>query len=225
MTYIKICGINEEVHALTAAEAGADFIGLVFAPSPRQVSVRQARKIVSALRKSNNTVKVVGVFVNMPVLEVNKIINFCGLDWGQLSGDESWEYCRQITKPIIKVIKIRLGQRLSPEDILAKLSAEAQALFPQRFIFLLDSEVSGKYGGTGTTFDWELAQLAVKKFPIIIAGGLTPFNVGEIIEKIAPWGVDVSSGVEVSGNKDISKIRAFIEAVRRADEKQKQRIA
>ena len=94
----------------------------------------------------------------------------------------------------------------------------AKILSPQKYLYLLDSEVEGRYGGTGTTFDWTLARQAAEKFPVIIAGGLTPQNVTEVIEMVTPWGVDVSSGVEAGGVKDIAKIRAFIEAVRKVDD-------
>jgi len=215
MTHIKICGIREEAHALAAVEAGADFIGLVFAPTRRQVTPIEAREIVSAVKKVNNIVETVGVFVNMPASEVNEIADFCALTWVQLSGDESWEYCHEINKPVIKAIQI--GQQ-HPEEIHAGLASGARILGNKRFIALLDSQVEGKYGGTGTTFDWKLAKPIVKKFPVIIAGGLNPDNVTQLIELVAPWGVDVSSGVEVGRVKDAAKIRAFIEAVRRADE-------
>ena len=89
----------------------------------------------------------------------------------------------------------------------------------RRFITLLDSRVEGKYGGTGESFDWNLVQEVAKRFPIIIAGGLDPENVVRLMERVSPWGVDVSSGVETGGVKDIAKIKAFIEAVRKADEK------
>ena len=144
------------------------------------------------------------------------IASSCHLDWVQLSGDEPWEYCRQITKPLIKAVRIRQGQR--PELICANLATGEQILSSQKHLYLLDSEVKGRYGGTGITFDWSLAQRVAEQFPVIIAGGLNPDNVAQVIEMAAPWGVDVSSGVEVGGAKDIVKIRAFIEAVRRADD-------
>lgn len=215
MTRIKICGIREEVHALAAVEAGADFIGFVFAPTRRQVSPAKAREIVDTVKKSSSAIKTVGVFVDTPASEVNRIADFCGLDWVQLSGNESWEYCRQIARPIIKAI--RIGQQLR-EEINAELTVGLKTLSPQRFITLLDSQVEGKYGGTGITFNWRLVQQVAKEFPVIIAGGLNPENVAQAIEIATPWGVDVSSGVETDGTKDIAKIKAFIEAVRRTDD-------
>lgn len=215
MTRVKICGITEESHALAAVGAGADFIGLVFAPSSRRITPAKAYEIASAVKKNSNTTKVVGIFVNAPQSMVNKVADFCGLDWIQLSGDESWEYCRDVIKPIIKAIPV---EQQSPEEIYAKLSAGSKLLSTQRFITLLDSQANGKYGGTGLTFDWEIAQQVARRFPVIIAGGLNSENVAQAIELVAPWGVDVSSGVEVDGIKSPAKIRAFIEAVRRADE-------
>jgi len=216
MTRIKICGIRDENYALAAVEAGADFIGLVFAPSKRQVTPTKACEIASAVRKSSDTTKVVGVFVNAPASQVNEIADFCALDWVQLSGDESWEYCREVIEPIIKAI--RIGQQ-SPEELYAELSAGDELLPSQRFITLLDSQVEGKYGGTGESFNWNSAQQVAKWFPIIIAGGLDSNNVAKLIERVRPWGVDVSSGVETEGVKDIAKIRRFIEEVRKADER------
>ena len=216
MTRVKICGIRDKTHALAAVEAGADFIGLMFAHSQRQVSPAKAYEIASAVKKNSNTTKVVGVFVNAPVTQVNEIADFCALDWVQLSGDESWEYCREVVKPVIKTI--RIGQQ-SPEELYAELSAGSKLLPAQRFITHLDSQVEGKYGGTGESFNWTLAQQVSKRFPVIIAGGLDPKNVTRLIKRVAPWGVDVSSGVETGGVKDIAKITAFIEAVRKADER------
>ncbi len=216
MTRVKICGIREKAHALAVIEAGGDFIGLVFASSQRQVTPDQARNIVSTVKECGETTAVVGVFVNMPSPVVNRIASTCNLDWVQLSGDESWEYCRQITKPLIKAVRISPDQH--PQEIYANLATGAGVLSNQKYLYLLDSQVKDKYGGTGMTFDWSLAQQAAERFPVIIAGGLTPENVAQAIEMVTPWGVDVSSGVEVDGVKDITKIRAFIEAVRKVDE-------
>jgi phosphoribosylanthranilate isomerase len=216
MTRVKICGIRDKTQALAAVEAGADFIGLIFAPSQRQVSPANAHEIASAVKKSSNTTKVVGVFVNAPSSQVNELADFCALDWVQLSGDESWEYCREVARPVIKVIRV---DRQSPQELCSELSAGVKLLPPQRFITLLDSLVEGKYGGTGESFNWNLAQQVAERFPVIIAGGLDPKNVARLIKRVSPWGVDVSSGVETRGVKDPAKIKAFIEAVRKADEK------
>jgi phosphoribosylanthranilate isomerase len=216
MTQVKICGIRDKAHALAAIEAGSNFIGLVFAPSPRQVTPVQVGEIVSTVKEHSEATAVVGVFVNMPAAEVNKTASFCNLDWVQLSGDESWEYCHQIIKPLIKAIRIKPGQR--PEEICDDLATGGRILSSQRCVYLLDSQVKGKYGGTGMTFDWNLARQASEQFPVIIAGGLTPENVAQTIKTVAPWGVDVSSGVETGGVKDVAKIRAFIEAVRRIND-------
>jgi len=217
MTHVKICGIREEAHALAAVEAGADFIGLIFVPGRRQVTPSQAKKIAAAVKQDDKATEVVGVFVNTPALQVMKIADFCHLDRVQLSGDESREYCAGITKPIIKVI--RIARRQQVEAICAELAAGAKFFSNQKHLYLLDPQVNGKYGGTGTTLDWNLAHQVAQRFPVIIAGGLTPQNVAQAIKTAKPWGVDTSSGVETGGVKDIAKIRAFIAAARSADDK------
>ena len=215
MTRVKICGITEAAHALTAAEAGADFIGLVFAPSKRRVDVEQARGIALAVKGLKSHPIVVGIFVNTPADEVNRIAEYCALDWVQLSGDEPWEYLSDIERPILKAIGVRSQQ--TSEDILASISSGYQA-HSEGFICLLDCHVEGSYGGTGQTFDWGLARQVSQRFPVIIAGGLSPENVAQAIRLARPWGVDVSSGVESDGLKDIAKIKRFIETVRNVDE-------
>ena len=215
MIRIKICGITEAAHALAAAEAGADFIGLVFAPSKRQVTLERAREIVLAVKDSGKPPLTVGVFVNTAAHEVNAIADRCGLDWVQLSGDEPWEVLRDMERPVIKAI--RVGQEGHAEDMMAHLEAGCE-LLEKDFICLLDTHVEGSYGGSGQTFDWGLVREVSEGLPVIIAGGLSAENVGQAIKTLKPWGVDVSSGVETGGVKDISKIKAFIEAVRRADE-------
>jgi phosphoribosylanthranilate isomerase len=219
MTRVKICGISEEAHALAAAKAGADFIGLVFASSNRQVTPAQAEKIATVVKQSGYATEVIGVFVNITPTVVNKTADFCHLDWVQLSGDESWEYCREINRPIIKAV--RVSRRQSPQGIGDILAHGARILADQKHVYLLDAKVKGKYGGTGVPFHWDLARPAAAQFPVIIAGGLTPENVAQAIKIAAPWGVDVSSGVEVGEVKHVAKIRAFIKAVRRADDNQR----
>jgi phosphoribosylanthranilate isomerase len=212
MTHIKICGIKEEDHALELAAAGVDFIGLVFAPSPRQVTNARAKRIISALKKAEAAIETVGVFVNRPSSVVKRTAESCNLDWVQLNGDEPWEYCRELNMPIIKVI--RVSRHYQPEQILADLDYGTRILGEQKHIFLLDANARDKYGGTGRKFDWNMAKLPARKFSVIVAGGLTPRNVAEAIRTISPWGVDVSTGVETKGIKDASKIKKFIEAVR-----------
>ena len=212
MVRIKICGIKCKKHALAAAEAGADFVGLVFAPSKRQIDSDRAREIVEIVKDCVPTPQTVGVFVNTNASEVNEIAGFCGLDWVQLSGDESWEYCRDIDRPLIKAIHV--GGHKDSEEILSELEAWTSKLGERRHLFLLDSEVKDKYGGTGIAFDWRLACVVARRFPLIIAGGLNPENIAEAIKTVSPWGVDVSSGVEVEGAKDVDRIKAFIAAVR-----------
>ncbi|TES88569.1 MAG: phosphoribosylanthranilate isomerase [Dehalococcoidia bacterium] len=216
MTRIKICGIKEERHALAAARAGADFIGLVFAPSPRRISLEQAQKIAMAVKQSGHPTEIVGVFANSLAATVNLIAENCYLDRVQLSGDESWEYCREIARPLIKAVRVKRGQ--SASEVCAYLAEGTSALSRQKHDFLLDPKIRGKYGGTGTRLDWNLARQVASEFPVILAGGLTPENVSTALKKVSPWGIDVSSGVEVGGVKHVARIRAFIKAVRRFDE-------
>jgi phosphoribosylanthranilate isomerase len=213
VTRVKICGITEVAYARAAIEAAADFIGVVLAPSPRQVSYEQARQIAQEVKKHN--LPVVGVFVNTPAAEVNKAAADCGLDLVQLSGDESWEYCRQIGSPLIKAVHIRPGW--DEKRLLAHLGEGQKQMGSRSPLYLLDSSDEQKYGGTGRAFAWGIARRAAANFPVIIAGGLSPENVGEVVSNLRPWGVDVSSGVESGGVKDIAKIRAFIQAVRSVD--------
>ena len=215
MTKIKICGISDIETALAASEAGADFIGLVFAPSQRQVSPETALQIVEAVHSLRPHPEVGGVFVNLDAKEVNRIAADCRLDWVQLSGDETWRYCDDIEYPIIKTIHIPPDERI--EVILNNIHIGYGLYSERELVCLLDSKVNEAYGGSGETFDWQLAKQVSAEFPVIIAGGLTPTNVGQLVKEVKPWGVDVSTGVESNGKKDASKIRAFIETVRRAE--------
>ena len=216
MTRIKICGIKEEAHAIALAKAGIDFIGLVFATSPRQVTPYYAKKIIKLLRSKKNQTETVGVFVNTEVGKVNKIADSCGLDWVQLSGDEPWGYCRELSRPVIKVI--RVSRNYKPEKIIADLSYGEKILANQKHLYLIDSNAPEKFGGTGQPFNWKLARPIAEEFPVIIAGGLTSENVEEAMQIIKPWGVDVSTGVETKGAKDLDKILKFINTVKNTDE-------
>lgn len=215
MTWVKICGISDIESAITASEAGTDYLGIVFAPSKRQVTPEKALQIVEAVQQLDSLPQIVGVFVNKPTAEVNQIADYCQLDWVQLSGDENWGYCKKIETPLIKVFHIAPDARQA--EIATDVWKEYSAVPPNRLICLLDSAVSGAYGGTGTPFNWQVAKSVAEKFSVMIAGGLTPDNVGELMHLTRPWGVDVSSGVETNGRKDITKIQAFIETVRKFD--------
>jgi phosphoribosylanthranilate isomerase len=214
VTRIKICGLSEIQHVLAAAEAGADFIGLVFAPSPRQVSTRKALQLIEAVCQLKTRPAAVGVFVNSTADEVNRVADYCHLDRVQLSGDESWNYCQQIERPIIKAVHI--FKNSTSDEIISDMRMGYRLLPRQYLTCLLDSKIGEAYGGTGQVFNWKLAGEICSRFPVFIAGGLTSRNVGRLVKKIQPWGVDVSSGVETNGQKNIAKIVAFIKAVRRA---------
>lgn len=215
MTWIKICGISDVDSAISATQSGADYLGMVLAPSSRQVSPEKARRIIESVRQLNSPPQTVGVFVNKPAIEVNQIADYCRLDWVQLSGDETWDYCKSIVKPIVKVFHV------APDARQAEVSAEIfrgySLIPPNHIISLLDSATPNTYGGTGMTFNWKTAKAVADKFSVMIAGGLNPDNVGQLIKTANPWGVDVSSGVETDGKKDPAKIKAFINTVRRLD--------
>jgi len=208
MTRVKICGITSVDLARAASVAGADYLGLVMAPSRRQIMPVKALEIVKALQQLQPNARITGVFVNLPIADVNFIAEACQFDMVQLSGDEDWEYCRSIRKPVIKAIHILPG--VTAPQVLEIISEGYRALGRDNLVCLLDSRVKGSYGGTGQTFDWKLAREVAARFPVLVAGGLTPENVGNLIKDVKPWGVDVSSGVETNGQKDIQKIKEFL---------------
>lgn len=193
--FVKICGLRDPATAVAAAEAGADAVGLVFAPSRRQVDLARAAEICRAV---GGEAEKVGVFVDSPLEEVLKAVEKCGLDAVQLHGSERPGYCRRAPCRVIKAF------RLSGPAVLDEMAA-----YPG-VTFLLDSYVHGQPGGTGQTCDWALAARAAQKYEVILAGGLTPENVQPAIRAVRPRGVDVSGGVETNGNKDLDKIRRFI---------------
>lgn len=196
---VKICGIQDPHSGLAAARAGADAIGMVFASSRRQVTPEQAREICQALPP---LVTRVGVFVDADPLEVRQIARYCGLDVVQLHGQESPTYCKELGLRCIKAIPAK-----------DRLTLEKANFYPVGAV-LVDTYIEGTTGGTGLTFNWHLLDDLKLKVPLILAGGLTPANVGRAIALVRPYGVDVSGGVEIKGQKDSQLIKAFIKRAR-----------
>lgn len=203
MTVVKICGIKRVEDARVAVEQGADMLGFVFAPSSRRIEPETAREIIAALRPQSR-VQAVGVFVNAAPEEMNQVARLCGLDLVQLSGDEPDDVVGVLDVPAIKAIHVRDDD--SPETLRVRISASSAQTV------LLDTARAGSYGGTGETFSWE--RLPTLDRQVLLAGGLHAANVAEAIRIVRPWGIDVSSGVEVNGEKDHGKIRDFIRAAR-----------
>lgn len=203
MTRVKICGLRRVEDAIAGVEAGADLLGLVFAASRRRIDPASAVEIVREARERGE-VRAVGVFVNEEPAQINRIARLCALDYVQLSGDEPDEIVEWLDVPAIQVFHVRPDT--SPDELADRLRATPAELV------LLDTAREGSYGGTGATFDW--SRLPPLERPVLLAGGLRPDNVADAIRIVRPWGVDVSSGVERSGEKDREQILAFVARVR-----------
>ncbi len=197
MVKVKICGITNMEDAMMAVKAGADALGFVFYDkSPRSIEPGKAAEIISALPPF---VAVVGLFVNADIGFVNATADSCMLDIVQLHGDETPDFCSMVNRRVVKVFRIKNNQSLGPMKDYRVAG------------YLLDAYSPKVYGGTGMTFNWEIAGEAKKFGPVILAGGLTPDNVAQAVEAVKPYAVDVSSGVEAApGRKDPVKVREFI---------------
>lgn len=202
MTRVKICGICRPEDGAAAAAAGATVIGMVFWPeSPRAIDVETARAIVTALPAG---VPAIGVFVNQPVDEINDVIERAGLFGVQLHGDEPLETIAKIRRPVIRAMTIADERGIGA--------------VPPHVTVLLDAHDPVRRGGTGLTIDWARAARIAATRHVVLAGGLTPGNVGDAIRRVSPYAVDVSSGVErAPREKDPALMLAFVDAVRRAD--------
>lgn len=205
-TRIKVCGMREMAEVAGVVAAGVDAIGLIFVEkSPRCVDRERAREIVASLPPF---VDAVGVFVDQDAAEVNEIVRYCGLTEVQLHGAESPAYCAEINCRVIKAFQVK--ESLATAD-LAPYGGVVCG-------FLFDTFHEKIAGGTGQTFDWRLLQKISPLRPIVLAGGLTPDNVGEAIRQARPFAVDLNSGVEFApGRKNLEKVRAAVAQVAAAD--------
>jgi phosphoribosylanthranilate isomerase len=203
-TRVKICGITREQDLDAAVAAGADAVGFVFYPkSPRFLDLRRAADLV---RRVPPFIARVGLFVNPDPAVLAETLAAVAIDLIQFQGDEAPVFCEQFGHPYLKVARMRPGLDL----------VEFARSYPSARGLLLDAYVES-YGGAGQKFDWSLVPKSLP-LPVVVAGGLTAENVGDAIRQLRPWGVDVSSGVEVAkGIKDAAKIAAFIAAVKTAD--------
>ena len=199
MVQVKICGICDRDGAQAAVEAGADLLGFHFCSSDRRVTPEEAKAIVDALSVRPS---IVGVFIDQEPSEAREIADFVGLDMLQLHGSEQPGF--DAGRPVMKVLKVR-------DDQVPDASAWPDPI-------MLDSWSIDQRGGTGRTWDWDLARDLLATRKVFIAGGLEPGNVGKVVSHLKPYGVDVSSGVESSVRvKDPEKVRAFVHAVRLTD--------
>jgi len=200
---VKICGITNSEDALAACEYGADALGFIFyKKSPRFIELERVKDIIKDLPPFVTTV---GVFVDEDADRISEIADAAKLDIIQLHGSEPPEFCNVFKRKIIKAFKIQeQGARgKGQENEIRRYTVSA---------YLLDTYKEGVEGGTGETFNWEIAKEAKGFGRIILAGGLTPENVAEAVETVMPYGVDVSSGVEQKpGKKDLQKVKNFIE--------------
>ncbi len=200
---------------VAAAVAGADCLGFVMAPSRRRVSRNEARTLVRAARLVGRALYAVGVFVGAAADDVNRAADYCGFDLVQLSGGEDAAYCRLLERPAIRVLHVGPGASAA---LLAAEVERAEAELPRgKLLHLLDTGAGAVAGGTGCAFDWGIARDVAAQHDVIVAGGLNPDNVGELVRMARPYGVDVSTGVEREGTKDLELMRAFVAAVRRAE--------
>jgi phosphoribosylanthranilate isomerase len=206
MVRVKVCGITNIRDATLAVELGVDALGFIFASSPRQVEPEKVRDIISALPP---LVKTVGVFVNEDPGKITELIRFCGLDLVQLHGDEPPDMCQELMPFTIKAFRIKDESSLqSITPYCGKVRA-----------FLLDTYSEHRIGGTGKTFDWDLAIIHKKlEVPIFLSGGLTPSNIESAVSRVKPYAVDVNSGVEERpGQKSPVLMKELMEKMRRME--------
>jgi phosphoribosylanthranilate isomerase len=208
MILVKICGITNWLDAKAACDAGADMLGFNF----YQKSLRRVSTVEAATMRAKlpSGVQAVGLFVNANPVEINSLHGFVRFTAAQLHGDETPSIVSEVSRtvPVIKAFRVAADFPLSSLD-----------KYHDAFAFLLDGSRSGQFGGTGASADWNVARRAVAAHRIILAGGLTPENVGAAIRSVRPYAVDVASGVETKpGKKDHARIKEFVDEVRRTEE-------
>lgn len=206
-TRIKVCGITSAEDAKEAIRVGVDAIGFIFVESsPRYISPEKAKEIVTQLPPF---IHFVGVFVDKDPIEVEEIIEYCGLTYVQLHGSEDAEYCRKLAHAATPCRLIK-AFRVGPESKTADFTQYESSVKG----FLLDTYVEGQEGGTGKPFDWSITASLGLQLPVILAGGLNPDNVCEAVRTVRPFAIDINSGVELEpGKKDITKLHSLIKSV------------
>lgn len=205
-TKVKICGITNLEDARFVSGALADYIGFIFYPdSPRYIDPAKAGAIINWLEGPEK----VGIFVNQPLDDVQSTARQTGLDYVQLHGEESVEYCELIEKPVIKVFHV------SPDTTGESLKRSVEPYLDVAEFFLFDTKLPGQWGGTGKSFDWSILKEIGDMKPYFLSGGLNSDNIRSAIELTRPHAIDISSGVEESpGLKDFAKIEALFDELR-----------
>ena len=214
MTAFKICGLRDAQNAVVAAQAGASYLGFAFVHGVRrQLTPDQASELIDRYRneQGDGGPALVGLFADQPIDEVNSIVRRCGLQYAQLCGSEPPTYWDDVDASVIRAIKVR--EDLGREKAATLAIADAEEVVAAGHTPQLDKYEVGWFGGLGRTFDWSIAAQVAARYDILLAGGLSPYNVREAIAAVRPQAVDVSSGVETNGDKDPAKIKAFAHAV------------
>lgn len=206
MARVKVCGITCLEDARMAIHLGADALGFIFAPSPRQISPERARQIIKAI---SPFVKTVGVFVDERPNVVREMLQFCGLDLIQFHGEESPEICAAFMPRVIKAFRVR------DRSVLPSIRHYQGSVR----VVLLDAFSNERHGGTGQTFGWNIALMARGfRIPLMLSGGLNPSNIKDAISKVKPFAVDVNSGIEERpGKKDPLLMKAFMTEIKKSE--------
>ena len=217
--HVKICGLTNLADSLAAIQAGADLLGFNFySLSPRAITPALCERLLLHLRPvladTPQPVLLVGVFVNQPANEILSILDGCGLDLAQLSGDESPAVLSEFGGRAYKALRSVGGQSL--EDLARSYLPSSGKTFPSNQpAFLVDASAPGQHGGTGQIADWSQAHSLAQHLPLLLAGGITPENAARAVQQVRPWGIDVASGVESApGKKDSRKMHQLIAQAR-----------